>query len=385
MSYHEATVQPRQFLSSLQTTMLESSDAITLSNIGALDVYPLVMFEGQSKEYAVVFEIPMIFRQKKIGLCDPKVVAYLFTNDIWSYMIIPGSKAIMAKRDSMYTFGILAASSGIEVFFPGTIMVQQQQANTRHRGSITVSAKTEGSPHHPIQCEVPSRPHIFPVKMVDLALQMSSIIKNNLALGLRGTAVKDKQVNNQYRHPPPAIVLHPSSTIPQVQPPPQIVQGRAPYPGHPQADYLVSHIWTTLYPSSAGTNNTSPQGIYPSVSSQALHPLHHPASGAQQSCMHFDHSGSARSSSQFYYAPYQAMIAAVPAVLPDKKQVHHEAYTAAIDYGAQLPLMPHNSAVIHFPWLTTDEAAAQNIFGYGDRHGPEIVRAWNASAEDHTG
>ncbi|KAI6022683.1 armadillo-type protein [Pisolithus marmoratus] len=185
-------------------------------------------------------------------------------------------------------------------------------------------------------------------------------------------AVEDEQVNNQYRQQPHANVPHPSSTVPQVRPPPQIVQGRAPYPGYPQADYPSYYTSgtvrdpymdygygysapsdPTLYPS-AGANNTSPPSVYPSVSSQALHP---PASGAQQSGVYFDYSGSARSPSQFYYPPHQAMMyatipplsplptpqlsAAVPTGMPDKKQ----AYATAIDYSAQLPFMLHNSAV----------------------------------------
>ncbi|KAI6040779.1 cytochrome P450 [Pisolithus marmoratus] len=56
------------------------------------------MFEEWSKEYGVAYEIPMMFGQKRTVLCDPKAVAHLFTKDTWSYVIIPGLKAIMAKQ-----------------------------------------------------------------------------------------------------------------------------------------------------------------------------------------------------------------------------------------------------------------------------------------------
>lgn len=212
------------------------------------------------------------------------------------------------------------------------------------------------------------------------SVQVSSIVENDLALGLRGMAVEDEQVNNQYRQQPPANVPHPASAVPQVRPPPQIVQGRAPYPGYPQADYPSFYTSgtvrdpymeygygysappdPTLYPSSAGANNTSPPSIYPSVSSQTLHP---PASGAQQqSGVYFDYSGTARSPSQFYYPPHQAMMyatmpslsplptpqlsAAVPTGIPNKKQygLHQQAYAAAVDYSSQLPFMLHNGAM----------------------------------------
>lgn len=211
------------------------------------------------------------------------------------------------------------------------------------------------------------------------SVQMSSVIENDLALGLRGMAVEDEQVNSQYRQQPAANVPHHSSAVPQVRPPPQIVPGRAPYPGYPQADYPSYYTSgavrdpymdygygysappdPTHYPSSAGANNTSPPSVYPSASSQTLHP---PASGAQQSGVYFDYSGSARSPSQFYYPPHQAMMyatmsslsplptpqlsAAVPAGVPDKKQygLHQQAYATAIDYSAQLPFMLHNGAM----------------------------------------
>ncbi|KAI6043166.1 hypothetical protein EDC04DRAFT_2600356 [Pisolithus marmoratus] len=267
-------------------------------------------------------------------------------------LIIPGSKVIMAKRifssassripiqlchfitPNRDKVELLNQSnykdqgySGIEVFFPGTIVVWQLQANTCHRGLLTVSVKMEGSPHHPIQCKVPMCPRVFLVKMVDLALQMSSIIENDLALGLRGTAVEDEQVNNQYCHPPPAIVLHPSSTIPQVQPPPQIVQGHAPYPGHPQADY----------------------------------PLHYTSSVTCNP--HIDY----RYGQHFILpllaqtTPRLRLSAVVPAVLPDKKQEHRE---VSMGYTNRL-------------WCPASLDAPQQcctIFGYGDWHGSQFIQ-----------
>lgn len=183
------------------------------------------------------------------------------------------------------------------------------------------------------------------------------MVDNELSLGLRGMAVEDDQVNAQYRqqHPPAhgTNVPHSSNAIPQVRPPPQVVQGRAPYPGYAQTDY--SSYYTSgaardpymdygygysapqdpsLYPPSSGMNNTTAPSIYPQVSPQALHA---PASAPQQSAVYLDYSGSARSPSQFYYPPHQAMMyaavpplspmptpqlsAAVPAGMPDKKQV----------------------------------------------------------------
>ncbi|KAI6016379.1 hypothetical protein BKA83DRAFT_4498011 [Pisolithus microcarpus] len=58
------------------------------------------MSEAWSKEYAVTYEIPMVFGQKRTILWEPKTVAYFFMNDTWSYVIIPGFKAILAKRQA---------------------------------------------------------------------------------------------------------------------------------------------------------------------------------------------------------------------------------------------------------------------------------------------
>ncbi|KAL4067647.1 hypothetical protein J3A83DRAFT_4097127 [Scleroderma citrinum] len=189
------------------------------------------------------------------------------------------------------------------------------------------------------------------------SIQVSSMVDNELSLGLRGMAVEDDQVNGQYRqqHPPAQAtsVSHSSTIIPQVRTHPQVIQGRAPYPGYAQTDY--SSYYTngaardpymeygygysapqdpSLYSSSNGMNNTSAPSIYPAVSSQ---PLHASASAAQQSGVYFDYSGPGRSPSQFYYPPHQAMMyatippispmptpqlsAAVPAAMQDKKQV----------------------------------------------------------------
>ncbi|KAI6037495.1 cytochrome P450 [Pisolithus marmoratus] len=56
------------------------------------------MFEAWSKEYGVAYEIPMLCGQRRTVLCDPKAVAHLLAKDTWSYVIIPGLKAIIAKR-----------------------------------------------------------------------------------------------------------------------------------------------------------------------------------------------------------------------------------------------------------------------------------------------
>ncbi|KAH7889679.1 hypothetical protein F5I97DRAFT_1800915 [Phlebopus sp. FC_14] len=155
--------------------------------------------------------------------------------------------------------------------------------------------------------------------------QVSSIVENELSLGLRGMAVEEDHVNTQYRQHSASSqsnsVTHHSSTV--VRPHPQMVQGRAPYGSYPQADYSsyyssaaardpymdYGYGYSTpadplLYPSS-GINNTSPASIYPSVSPQALHPN---ASASQQSGMYYDYSASARSPSQYYYPPHQPMM-----------------------------------------------------------------------------
>ncbi|KAI6157000.1 cytochrome P450 [Pisolithus tinctorius] len=56
------------------------------------------MFEAWSKEYGVVYEIPMMCGQKRIILCDPKAAAHLLARDTWSYVGIPGIKAAIARR-----------------------------------------------------------------------------------------------------------------------------------------------------------------------------------------------------------------------------------------------------------------------------------------------
>lgn len=166
--------------------------------------------------------------------------------------------------------------------------------------------------------------------------------------------VEDDHTNGQYRQQPPhsqpTTASHTSPAVTQVRPPPHMIQGRTPYLNYPQSSYYTSgaardpymdygYGYNTpadpsLYPSPASINNTSPASIYSAVSSQGLHP---PTSAAQQSGVYFDYSGSARSPSQFYYPPHQAMVyaaipslspiptpqlsAAVPAGMPDKKQV----------------------------------------------------------------
>ncbi|KAI5999039.1 cytochrome P450 [Pisolithus marmoratus] len=55
------------------------------------------IFEAWSKEYGVAYEIPMIYGQKRIILCDPKAVAYFFSRDTRSYVGTPGHKASVVR------------------------------------------------------------------------------------------------------------------------------------------------------------------------------------------------------------------------------------------------------------------------------------------------
>jgi len=238
-----------------------------------------------------------------------------------------------------------------------------------------------------------------------------SMVENELSLGLRGMAVEDDHINNQYRQPSvplqqPNGLSHHSS--PQARPS-LMVQGRTPYIGYPRADYssyytngaprdpymdygygystLADH---SLYPAAGGMNSNSSANVYPGVSPQTLHPN---ASVGQQSGIYYDYSASARSPSQYFYPTHQPMIyptipsispmptpqlsAAVPTGIQDKKQVCIcfgfverpfsslrsvwssatgktgspnggmlqnsvlicQGYTAAIEYGTQLPFM----------------------------------------------
>ena len=182
------------------------------------------------------------------------------------------------------------------------------------------------------------------------------MVEKELSLGLRGMAVEDDHINNQYRQQsvpaqPNGVSHH--SVSPQSRPTP-MVQGRTPYGGYPQADY--SSYYTngasrepfmdygygystpadpSLYPPAAGgMNSSSPASVYPGVSPQTLHPN---ISAGQQSGIYYDYSASARSPSQYYYPTHQPMIyptippispmptpqlsAAVPTGMQDKKQV----------------------------------------------------------------
>jgi len=152
-------------------------------------------------------------------------------------------------------------------------------------------------------------------------MQVSSVVENELSLGLRGMAVEDD--HGQYRQQSNGVASH-SAAGPQVRAPPLMVQGRPPYGSYPQADY--SSYYTngatrdhymdygygysaqtdpSLYPSSAGMNNTSTTSLYPGVSPQALHPNAH---AGQQSSMYYDYSASARSPSQYYYPAHQPIM-----------------------------------------------------------------------------
>ncbi|KAI6037503.1 cytochrome P450 [Pisolithus marmoratus] len=55
------------------------------------------IFEAWSKEYGVAYEIPMIYGQKRIILCDPKAAAYLLARDTWSYVGTPGHKEHLVR------------------------------------------------------------------------------------------------------------------------------------------------------------------------------------------------------------------------------------------------------------------------------------------------
>ncbi|KAI6096692.1 cytochrome P450 [Pisolithus croceorrhizus] len=55
------------------------------------------MFEAWAKEYGVAYEIPMLWGQKRIILCDPKAVAYFFSRDTRSYVGTPAHKATVAR------------------------------------------------------------------------------------------------------------------------------------------------------------------------------------------------------------------------------------------------------------------------------------------------
>ncbi|KAI6127348.1 cytochrome P450 [Pisolithus croceorrhizus] len=56
------------------------------------------MFEAWSKEYGVAYEIPMIYGEKRIALCDPRAVAHLFSKDTWAYFGMKGMKEAVARR-----------------------------------------------------------------------------------------------------------------------------------------------------------------------------------------------------------------------------------------------------------------------------------------------
>ncbi|KAI6011275.1 hypothetical protein PISMIDRAFT_19305 [Pisolithus microcarpus 441] len=66
------------------------------------------MFEAWPKEYSVAYEVPTFLGQKRIILCDPKAVAYLFSRDTRSYVGTPGHKAAVARTE-MGFFGLKAS------------------------------------------------------------------------------------------------------------------------------------------------------------------------------------------------------------------------------------------------------------------------------------
>ncbi|THH16351.1 hypothetical protein EW146_g4279 [Bondarzewia mesenterica] len=227
------------------------------------------------------------------------------------------------------------------------------------------------------------------------AMPTSSIVENELSLGIRGMAVEDDygvaQQGSPYRQQPssnqpaPASGVNPS--VPQIRGPPPMQQPRGPYNVYAQTDYATYYSGQpsgresyvdysypydayrgtpdpSLYASTSLGTATSPVNVYPS-----------------QPGVFYDYSGPARPpGSQFYY-PTQPMVyhappshspmltpqlaASVPATLSDKKrelqynlQQHqqmtsqgliypslrsspspHQAYAGTLDYGSQLPLM----------------------------------------------
>ncbi|KAI6040775.1 cytochrome P450 [Pisolithus marmoratus] len=82
------------------------------------------MFEAWSKEYGMAYEIPMLCGGTRTVLCDPKAVAYLFTKDTWSYVIMPGLKVVLARRDPQLGKGLFWA---------------ERESHRRQRRSIAAS------------------------------------------------------------------------------------------------------------------------------------------------------------------------------------------------------------------------------------------------------
>ncbi|KAH7914710.1 hypothetical protein BJ138DRAFT_1133222 [Hygrophoropsis aurantiaca] len=182
------------------------------------------------------------------------------------------------------------------------------------------------------------------------SVQVSSMVDNELSLGLRGMAVEEEHHGPQYRQSAVSSQSNNfSSSAPHGRAPPQMLAPRSPYAGYPQADYSYysngaardpyleygygynNPVDPSLYPTTTGMPNASPASLYPGVSPQGLHPNN---TNGQQSGMYYDYSASARSPSQYYY-PAQPMMyptmspmptpqlsAAAPAGIPDKKQVH---------------------------------------------------------------
>ncbi|TFY82620.1 hypothetical protein EWM64_g1389 [Hericium alpestre] len=219
------------------------------------------------------------------------------------------------------------------------------------------------------------------------SIQASSIVDNELAMGLRGMAVEDdsfgaSQQGSPYRQQ--ASGNSGSAAVPQIRGPP-MPQPRGPYNGYAQTDYgtyyagppsrrdnYVDYTYPydayrgtpdpSLYPSSSVSTGTSPASVYPS-----------------QPGVFYDYAGPARPGSQFYY-PATPMIyphppshspmltpqlsSSIPATLTDKKrelqynlQQHqqmtsqglmypslrsspspHQGYAGALDYASQMPL-----------------------------------------------
>ncbi|KAI6037499.1 cytochrome P450 [Pisolithus marmoratus] len=82
------------------------------------------IFEAWSKEYGVAYEIPMIYGQKRVILCDPKAVSYLFSRDTRSYVGTPGHKASVVQINQQIGKGLLWAEG---------------ESHRRQRGSIAPS------------------------------------------------------------------------------------------------------------------------------------------------------------------------------------------------------------------------------------------------------
>ena len=162
---------------------------------------------------------------------------------------------------------------------------------------------------------------------------------DELSLGLRGMAVEDEygagHTAMPYRAHQPSQGAPPGPQIPQIRPPIQLQQQppRPSYGTYPQADYSAYYATgapgreqftveypygydsyrntsdpTAMYGSAPAPNPAaSPGGLYPSVSSQTIHPHTHPDMHRSPSGVFYEYNSAARATgSQFFYP--QAMV-----------------------------------------------------------------------------